>query len=173
MEKGLVQVYTGEGKGKTTAAIGLAVRALGQGLKVLLVLFLKPDDPPSGELLFLREAAGLEILSSGVGILRGRPDPEAIARRLGDTLAAARRKMLSGLYDLIILDEINNALHHRLLPLAPVLDLLAVRPAGVELILTGRHAPPEVLARADLTTRMEKVKHPLEKGIAARRGIEY
>ncbi len=173
MEQGLVQVYTGEGKGKTTAATGLMVRALGQGLRVLLVRFLKPDEPPSGEILFLTGTSGLEILSAGQGILGAGVDREEVARGVRATFASARQRVLEGTCDLAVFDEINNALHRGLLPLEEVLELLDQRPEGVELVLTGRHAPPEVLFRADLVTRMEAVRHPLSRGIPARRGIEY
>jgi len=173
MQQGLIQVYTGEGKGKTTAAVGLVVRALGQGLKVLLVRFLKPAEPPSGEIAFLQKAAGVEILTSGLGIIGGQTDREAVARSVHETFAAARRRIAAGGLDLVVLDEINNAVHRGYLPLDEVLDWLDSRPAGVELGLTGRQAPAEVLARAHLVTRMEKLKHPYDDGVPARRGIEY
>jgi cob(I)alamin adenosyltransferase len=173
VERGLVQVYTGEGKGKTTAAVGLAVRALGQGLRVLLVRLLKPAEPASGEVLFLQGARDLEILTSGVGIVGGGAAAEAVAASVGATFAEASRRIVAGAVDLAVLDEVNNAVHRGYLPLAELLSLLERRPSGVELVLTGRHAHPEVLARADLVTRMEKGRHPLDAGIAARAGIEY
>lgn len=173
MQQGLIQVYTGEGKGKTTAAVGLLVRALGQGLKVLLVRFLKPTEPPSGEIAFLQNVAGVEILTSGLGIIGGQPDREAVARSVRETFAAARRRIAAGGLDLVVLDEVNNAVHRGYLPLDEVLDWLDARPAGVELVLTGRQAPAEILARAHMVTRMEKLKHPYDAGVPARRGIEY
>lgn len=173
MQQGLIQVYTGEGKGKTTAAVGLAVRALGQGLCVLLVRFLKPDEPLSGEVAFLADVARIEILSSGVGILGDRPDRQAVARSVSETFAATRRRIAAGGVDLVILDEFNNAVHRGYLALDEALDWLDTRPAGVELVLTGRHAPAEILARAHLVTRMEKLKHPYDVGVPARRGVEY
>lgn len=173
MQQGLVQIYTGEGKGKTTAALGLTVRALGQGLRVLLVRLLKPVEPPSGEVLFLQGCAGLEILTSGLGILGTSPDRAAVAASIESTFAEARGKILAGACDLAVFDELNNALHRGYLPLAELLQLLDERPAGVEIVLTGRNAPAELLERADLVTRMEAVKHPYSQGIQARRGIEY
>lgn len=173
MQQGLVQVYTGEGKGKTTAAVGLAVRALGQGLKVLLVRFLKPAEPSSGEIAFLQEVPGVEILTSGLGILGGESEREAVARSVRETFAAARRRIAAGGIDLAVLDEVNNALHRGYLPLEEVIDWLDARPAGCELVLTGRHAPAEILGRAHLVTRMEKLKHPYDTGLPARRGVEY
>lgn len=173
MRQGLIQVYTGEGKGKSTAAIGLLVRALGQGLRVLLVRFLKPVEPPSGEIVFLQKVAAIEILTSGLGIIDGRADREAVARSVRETFAAAQRRVAAGDLDLVVLDEINNAMHRGYLPLVEVLDWLEARPPGVEVVLTGRHAPSEVIARAHLVTRMEKLKHPYDAGVPARRGIEY
>lgn len=173
MEQGFVQVYTGKGKGKTTAATGLIVRALGQGFRVLLVRFLKCDDDPTGELLFLNETKNLEIFSSGIGILKKPVDLEAVQKSVLETFVRARREILSGRWDLAVLDEINNVLAKKLLPLKEVLELITTRPPGVELVLTGRNAPAEILDKADLVTRMEKVKHPFDRGIGARRGIEY
>jgi len=172
-QPGLVQVYTGEGKGKTTAAIGLAVRALGQGLRVLLVRLLKPADPPSGEVLFLQGAAGLEILTAGVGILGAAPDLESAKTSVARTFAEARVRVLAGALDLVIFDEANNALCRGLLNLTEFLALLAERPEHVEVVTTGRNAPSELLERADLVTRMEPVRHPFAAGVVARRGIEF
>lgn len=171
-QPGLLQVYTGEGKGKTTAAVGLAVRALGQGLRVLLVRLLKPVEPPSGEVLFLQRAEGLEILASGLGILAPKPNREAVAASVREIFARARDLVAAGV-DLVIFDEGNNALHHGYLDLPEFLAWLASRPQGLEVVVTGRNAPDELLAQADLITRMEPVRHPLAAGIGARRGIEY
>ncbi|BCR03730.1 cob(I)alamin adenosyltransferase/cobinamide ATP-dependent adenosyltransferase [Desulfuromonas versatilis] len=173
MQQGLIQVYTGEGKGKTTAALGLVVRALGQGLRVLLVRLLKPVDPPSGEVLFLQQCPGIDVLTSGIGIIGRRPDPAEVAASVLATLEQAEQRLKAGGYDLVVFDEINNALHRGYLPLEWVERFLASRPAGLEVVLTGRNAPREILARADLVTRMEAVRHPLKAGIPARRGIEY
>ena len=172
MRQGLIQVYTGEGKGKTTAATGLAVRALGQGLRVLMVRFLKPAEPVSGEVVLLQVLPGIDILTSGVGVIGRHSDRDEVARSVVETFEAACER-IPGRYDLVVFDEINNVLHRGYLPLTDFLEFLDRRPEGVELVLTGRNAPPEVIARADLVTRMEKVRHPLEQGIAARRGIEF
>lgn len=173
MAQGLIQIYTGDGKGKTTAAIGLAVRALGQGLRVLLVRLLKPAAPASGEIAFLQQVPGVEIITSGIGIIAGVPDSATMAANVQETFELARRRLAAGDIDLVIFDEINNAVHRGFLPLPELLAFLATRPPGLEIVLTGRHAAPEVLARADLVTRMENVRHPLAAGVAARRGIEY
>jgi cob(I)alamin adenosyltransferase len=173
LRQGLLQVYTGDGKGKTTAAVGLAVRALGQGLRVLLVQFLKPAEPPSGELLFLRDVPGIEVISAGIGVIDGRAAPEAVTASVGQTFVHACQRLQEPWWDMVIFDEINNALHRGHLPLVEFLAFLDRRPANLEVICTGRHAPPELLERADLVTRMEKVKHPLAAGIPARRGVEF
>ncbi|MBN2428035.1 MAG: cob(I)yrinic acid a,c-diamide adenosyltransferase [Deltaproteobacteria bacterium] len=173
MEKGFVQVYTGPGKGKTTAATGLIVRALGQGFKVLLVRFLKTCSDRSGELIFLKDVPNLEIISSGIGILNGKAKTEEVKKSVEATFALAKEKIFSDGPDLVVFDEINNVLAKEFLALQEVLELINARPEGVELVLTGRNAPEEIMARADLVTRMEKVKHVFDQGIPARRGIEY
>jgi len=173
MDQGLVQVYTGEGKGKTTAALGLAVRALGQGLRVLLVRLLKPLDPPSGEVKLLETLAGIEILTAGVGVIHGRPDPQRVAESVQQVFSEARARILAGGVDVAIFDEVNGALHRGALELAEVLALIDARPGGVELVLTGRNAPQQLLERADLVTVMQAHTHPFSRGVAARRGIEY
>jgi len=170
---GLIQVYTGSGKGKTTAAIGLAVRTLGHGGRVLLVRFLKPEEPPSGELQFLQKTAGVEILSSGLGIIDGTADPAEVRSSVATTFQKMSGRIAAGSWNLLILDEINNAVHRGYLPLADVLRFLDHRPADLEVVLTGRHAPPAIVDRADLVTVMEAVKHPYGRGVPARPGIEY
>ncbi len=171
MEPALIHVYTGEGKGKTTAAVGLAVRALGQGLRVLLVRFLKPAEPPSGEVAFLQGTPGIELLTSGIGVVGGGSEHGEVARSVRETFGQARRR--AGRFDLVVLDEINNAVHRGHLPLEDVLAFIDSRPAGVELVLTGRNAPAEIVERAHLVTRMEMVRHPFKSGVSARRGIEF
>lgn len=172
-QPGLVQVYTGNGKGKTTAATGLAVRALGRGLRVVLVRLLKPAVPASGELAILEGLPGLEIVTAGVGVVNGRPDPAVVAASVAEAFGRGRERILSGQVDLAIFDEANIALHRGDLVLEEVLDLVERRPPQVELVFTGRHAPDGLLARADLVTVMEAVRHPFAAGIPAREGIEY
>jgi len=171
--QGLVQVYTGDGKGKTTAAIGLAVRALGQGLRVLLVRLLKPEDPPSGEVLLLEGLPGIETITAGVGVIHGRPDPRQVEASVQQAFARGRERILAGTVDVAIFDEANGALRRGALQLDQVLELIDERPADVELVFTGRHAPRGLLERADLVTCMQDEKHPLRQGIAARRGIDF
>jgi cob(I)alamin adenosyltransferase len=140
---------------------------------VLLVRFLKPAAPPSGELKILEQLAGLEIVTAGIGVVNRRTAPEAVAASVAGAFAEGRRRILAGAVDLAILDEANNALHRGDLPLADILSLIEARPSHVELVFTGRHAPAALLARADLVTDMEAVRHPFAAGIPARRGIEY
>lgn len=173
MEQAIIQVYTGPGKGKTTAATGLIIRALGQGLTVLLVRFLKPTDPPSSELRVLEQLPQLEIVTAGLGGIDARKRPDQLAQNVAETFARIQPKILSGSYDLVVLDEFNGVLHKGYLPLAAGLSLLDERPATTELVLTGRNAPPQVLDRADLITVMQAERHPFETGLAARPGIEY
>jgi cob(I)alamin adenosyltransferase len=172
MEPGLVQVYTGDGKGKTTAALGLALRACGHGLKVFLAQFAKSR--PSGELAALKRFADLVTVRryGRENFIVGEPSPEDV-RLARAGWQEVREVVARAQHDLLILDEIGIALHYRLLEAAEVLELLAGKPASLELVLTGRKMPPEILARADLVTEMRELKHYLARGVPARRGIEY
>jgi cob(I)alamin adenosyltransferase len=170
---GLIQVYTGDGKGKTTAALGLALRAAGHGLHTYFGQFMKGQQ--YGEL----EAA--RLLAPYLTIAQyGRPTfvhvheatPEDV-RMAHEGLYSARAAMRSGRYAIVVLDEVCVALHFGLLTLDEVLAFVDEKPDGVELVLTGRRAPEALLARADLVTEMREVKHPYAQGIQARRGIEY
>jgi len=173
MQQGLVQVYTGDGKGKTTAAVGLAVRALGQGLRVVLVRFLKPSQPQSGEVLFLEGIAGIEIITAGVGVIHGQPEPQRVQESVQNAFERARELVLGGKVDLVIFDEAHGALQREALQMTQVLELIQQRPEHVELVFTGRRAPQKLLEVADLVTVLQAEKHPLQQGVAARRGIEY
>jgi cob(I)alamin adenosyltransferase len=171
--KGLVQVFTGNGKGKTTAALGTILRAVGHGLRVFIVFFMKGDSV-SGEFSALAGLPGVEVASFGSRRLVDPNDikPEEIEQaRLA--LSAAREAVLGGRYDLVVLDEVNVALGFNLIKLDDLVRLIEARPPGVELILTGRHADQRLIEMADLVTEMVKVKHPFDKGIKARKGIEY
>jgi len=173
LERGLVQVYTGDGKGKTTAALGLALRAAGYGLRVHIVQFLK-GWTHYGELAGVKLLPSVTLRQFGrqgfVNPKRPLPADYELARA---ALEDARRAMLAGEVDIVILDEVNNALELGLLPVEAVLALLDERPASVELILTGRGAPEVLRERADLVTEMRAVKHPYDSGLVARKGIEY
>lgn len=178
-QRGLVLVYTGEGKGKTTAALGLALRAVGQGLRVLMIQFLK-GSWPSGERRAAEYLPGFRLVAMGLGFTwDGRHTAEEHRAALRRAWQAAREAVLSGDYDLVILDELNNVFHIRDFPVddivtvAEVLRTLDQRPPHVHVLITGRGAPAALLERADLVTEMVAVKHPYAAGEPARRGIEY
>lgn len=173
MVQGRLQVYTGTGKGKTTAAAGLAARALGHGRCVLWVRLLKPAALPGGELSSLNLLPGFECLDAGIGVIAGSTPAAEVSASVQRVFAAARQRIMAGTVDLVIFDEINGAVRRNALPLAALLDLLDHRPQGLEIVLTGRAAHEQVLDRADLVTEMVAIKHPLAQGIAARPGIEY
>jgi cob(I)alamin adenosyltransferase len=172
-EKGLIHVYTGHGKGKTTAALGQAMRAAGQGLKVYIIQFMK-GWPHYGELESVRRHPNVTMRQFGRPDYVSKEHPEPVDIRMAEeALEHGREIVMSGNYDLVVLDEINVALEWNLIRLEDVLTLLDQKPEKVELILTGRYAHPEVIGRADLVTEMREIKHPYQKGIVSRRGIEY
>jgi cob(I)alamin adenosyltransferase len=170
---GYIQVYTGNGKGKTTAALGLALRAAGHGMKTYIGQFLKGQR--YGELAAVRRLAPLITVEQfgrrGFIHVTENPEDEDI-ERAQQGLEKCRRAMLSGRFRIIILDEICVALHFRLLNENSILDFIAQKPGDVELVLTGRYAPPSLLRRADLVTEMKEKKHYFTKGVRARAGIE-
>jgi len=171
--KGYIQVYTGNGKGKTTAALGLALRAAGHGLRTYIGQFLKGQ--VYGELAAARKLKPLITIEQfgrkGFVHVTENPDEEDI-RRARAGLEKCRRAMLSGSYSIVVLDEVNVALHFRLLEEKDVLGLLDQKPAEVELVLTGRYAPLSIIRRADLVTEMKDKKHYYTRGVRARLGIE-
>lgn len=172
--KGLVIVHTGNGKGKTTAALGLALRAVGQGLKVAMVQFIK-GSWKYGELRAPEFLPGFEIQPMGRGFValgQPEPDPQDVALA-EETFRAAREKVLSGDYDMVILDEVNYAVDYGLLGVDAVLGLIRSKPETLHLVLTGRNVRPEVVEAADLVTEMREIKHPYQEGIQAQRGVEF
>jgi cob(I)alamin adenosyltransferase len=170
--EGFVQVYTGDGKGKTTAALGLVLRALGHDLRVALLQFMKAD-PTWGEIVMLRRL-GVEVRQCGLDhwVIKGEASQEDLAAA-AEGFAAARDLVMSGEYDVVVLDELVTALFFELVALDDVLALLRGKPAHVELVITGRRAPDELLAAADLVTEMVPRKHYYDAGVEAREGIEY
>ncbi|MBI4301313.1 MAG: cob(I)yrinic acid a,c-diamide adenosyltransferase [Chloroflexi bacterium] len=173
LSKGLVEVYTGDGKGKTTAALGVALRAAGHGLRVHIVFFMKGDSR-YGEQEILAKLPGVTFARFGFEeFVNPNQVKEAEKEQAREALVAGREAVLSGDYDVVILDEINVALGWKLLGLDAVLQLVKEKPAKVELILTGRYAPPEIIEVADLVTEMKCIKHPFNKGTLARGGIDY
>ncbi len=172
LKKGLVQVYTGDGKGKTTAAIGLAVRAVGRDLKVYMGQFMKSGD--YGEQITLKKMKDnihIEQFGSGRFQFEKEPPQEEVDEA-EKGIQKIKKMMISGEYDLVIADEICVAHHFGLLDLDKILHLIDERPEKVELVLTGRKAPEELIERADLVTEMKEVKHPYKEGVEARVGIE-
>ncbi len=169
--KGYIQIYTGAGKGKTTAALGLALRAAGHGLHSYIAQFMKGQT--YGELISLRSIPEITIEQFGkdtfVHIDRITPEDVQMAEY---GLDKARQVMMSGSYQIIILDEILVAIHFKLLTIDQVLNFLLAKPPTIELILTGRHAPKELIDKADLVTEMVEVKHYYQREVLARDGIE-
>ena len=173
LSRGLVQVFTGDGKGKTSAALGVVLRALGHGLRAYIVYFMK-GNYPYGERHILSKLPNVDFISfGGKGFVNpANIKPEEI-EQAKQALAAAREAMLSGNYDLVVLDEVNIAAAWKMVELDEVVRLINDKPQNVELILTGRNANTELVKLADLVTEMLKIKHPYDKGIKARKGIEY
>lgn len=170
--KGFVQVYTGNGKGKTTASLGLALRAIGRGMKVYMIQFMKNAN--YGELLTAEKLSALKIVHYGRECFVNKEKPEEIDIELAHTgLEHAKQIIMGGEYDLVILDEINVALNFKLIPLEEILDLIRNKPAHVELVLTGRYADKKLIETADLVTEMLDIKHPFKKGVQIREGIDY
>lgn len=170
---GLIQVYTGSGKGKTTAALGLALRAAGRGMRTYIAQFLKGTR--YGELEAVKLLAPYVMLEqhglAGWAKAGSVTSEQRAAAEAG--LARAREALLSGEYDILVLDEVNVAIDLGVLSQDQVLGLIALKPPQVELVLTGRGAPQSILDRADLVTEMREVRHPFHRGIPARPGIEF
>jgi cob(I)alamin adenosyltransferase len=172
-QPGLVQVYTGNGKGKTTAALGLALRAAGHKMKTCVIQFMKGE-------IYYGELGAAKMLTPYLEIVQmGRPDfvnknnPDPRDVQLARRALDLAKEVLSGKrYDIVILDEINVALDFGLVDLADVIALIDAKPAETELILTGRYAKKEIIDRADLVTEMTEIKHPYNAGVEARLGIE-
>lgn len=171
----MVILYTGEGKGKTTAALGLVLRAVGYGRKCLIVQF--------GKIWFTGEIAGVKKLAPLVKIIQGG---KGFVKILGDKLPLSEHKkaaqktfdllyqeVTSGKWDVVVADELVGAIASRLLPLSKAVKLIRQKPVGVDLVLTGHHAPVELINLADLATEMREIKHPFQKGFLAKKGIDF
>lgn len=173
---GLVVVITGYGKGKTTSALGIVLRSVGHGLRVCLVQFMK-GDMYAGEIDALKKLAPqVEHHLTGKGFcgIQGNPYPYAEHRsNAQDAIKLAKEKMLSGDFDVLICDEINNALKLNLVDLLQVMDLIEAKPPLLHLVLTGRDAHPDVIKRADTVSEVNEVKHAYRKGIEPQKGIDY
>lgn len=179
LEKGLVQIYTGNGKGKTTAAFGLALRAAGRGNKVLIYQFLKPPSMDTGERLALQgQIPGIRVEAVDIpwDMAASWEDEKAVAEMrtaIGEVLARIAEMAQNRLYDVLILDEIVFCLSKGLAQFQDVENLINGRYPAVEIVLTGRGAMPELIELADLVTEMKSIKHPFDAGEPARVGIEY
>lgn len=172
-DQGLVMVYMGNGKGKTTAALGLALRAMGHGKKVYFLQFMK-GSKNYGE---VKMAAGLPLMTfvqSGLEtfVVKGSPSKEDL-RLARQGMDLAKEAVISGDYDLVILDEINVAMDYELVPTGEVLQLINLKPTSVDLVLTGRYIPSQVLDLADLISEVQEIRHHYASGVQAREGIEY
>jgi cob(I)alamin adenosyltransferase len=179
LEKGLVQIYTGDGKGKTTAAFGLGLRAAGQGNKVLIYQFLKPPSLDIGERFALQLGAvrvRVEALNMPWDMSKSLEDEKAVAEMqaaIGEVLERIAQTAEKRFYDVLILDEIVLCLSKGLAKLEDVKNIIDRRDPAVEIVLTGRGATKELIELADLVTEMKSIKHPFDKGLPARRGIEF
>lgn len=172
-KKGLIQVYTGDGKGKTSAAFGLALRAIGRGLKVYVIQFIKGGFD-YGELYIVDKLPNLKLKAFGRGkFITEKPPAREDIKLAREAFELAQKVVDDGEHDVVILDEINVAMKLGLIGVDEVIQLLKSKPEGVELILTGRHAPPKVIEMADLVTEMKEIKHPCARGSPPRKGIEY
>jgi len=173
LTKGTIQVYTGDGKGKTTAALGQALRACGHGFRVFMVQFMKGSEN-YGEVMIFGKVPGFKLVQSGLPtfVEKGNPSEEDL-RLAREGMELARKAVEDGTWDIVILDEINVAVDYGLVDVDEVLDLTKKRPPRMELILTGRYAPKEFIEIADLVTEMKEVKHHYAGGEEMREGIEY
>ena len=179
LEKGLVQIYTGDGKGKTTAAFGLALRAAGQGNKVMIYQFLKPPSLNIGERLALQPGdvkIRVEALDTPWDMAKSLKDQKAVKemqKAISEALEKIAQTAEKRFYDVLVLDEIVFCLSKDLAKIEDIKNIIDKRDPAVEIVLTGRGATQELIALADLVTEMKNVKHPFDKGTSARRGIEF
>ncbi|MEM2160153.1 MAG: cob(I)yrinic acid a,c-diamide adenosyltransferase [Candidatus Nitrosotenuis sp.] len=175
-DKGLIIVYTGKGKGKTTAALGMALRAIGHNYKICMIQFIK-GSWHYGEMSSSKKLEPeFELTAVGkgfVGILDDKTPKEIHQKIANEAIQIAKQKILSQDYNIVILDEINYAVNLGLVDVSDVLDLVNAKPSNVTLVLTGNHARQEVIDVADLVTEMREIKHPFQKGIRAKKGIDF
>ena len=175
-KKGLIIVYTGGGKGKTTAALGLSLRAVGYGLKICMIQFIK-GSWHYGELDSIgRLAPEFELVTAGkgfVGILDDKSPHAEHVKACQDAIKIANMKIQSNKYDIVILDEINYAIDMKLASVDDVLNIISTKPPELDLVLTGNHAHSKIIEIADLVTEMKEIKHPFKSGIKAKKGIDF
>ena len=171
LTRGYIQIYTGDGKGKTTAALGLAVRAAGHGCKTYIAQFMKGQLYGELKAIVTNPYITIEQFGQDTFVHVDRATPEDI-RQAKKGIYSAKQAMLGNSYDIIILDEINVAIYFKLLTIENVIDLIKLKPQNIELVLTGRKAPQKLIELADLVTEMKEIKHYFQKGVPARDGIE-
>ncbi len=172
MKKGYTQVYTGNGKGKTTAALGLSLRAAGAGLKVFIAQFIKKRRCSEHDIIRERFSDLITVKQFGEGFILKRTITQFDIKSAQKGLAEIRNAIESDEYDVVILDEVNVAVHYNLISVADLLDIMKKKPKGIELVITGRYADERVIEKADLVTEMMEIKHYKEKEVKSRRGIE-
>jgi cob(I)alamin adenosyltransferase len=173
LEKGLIQVYTGNGKGKTSAAFGLALRAAGRGLKVYIIQFIKGGFD-YGELYVVEKIPNVTLKAFGRGkFITEKPPKKEDIKLAEQALQLAKEVVRSGEYNIVVLDEINVALDLELIGLEEVLELIKSKPTHVELVLTGRNASDKIIEAANLVSEVREIKHPFKEGYKSRKGIEY
>lgn len=173
---GLIQVYTGDGKGKTTSAIGQGLRAVGHGYRVCMIQFMKggPMYPEYGEITTLKEILNFKVFQFGLPHFKREDEiTEGERKVMEKALKKSREVLISGEFDLVILDEINVACYFDLLDVKEIIQLVDSKSDHTEVILTGRRADPQIIKRADLVSEIKDVKHPFNQGKKARKGIEY
>jgi len=172
LENGLIHVYTGHGKGKTTAAIGLGIRAIGDGLKVYMIQFMKGRR--YSEIDAIEKIPNFTVVQYGRDEFVSKEKPDQIDIDFAQKgFEHAKKIIMYGKYDLVILDEINVAVDFNLINLEDVLDLISEKPKNIELVLTGRYASPEIVKNADLVSEILEIKHPYQSGIQSRKGIDW
>jgi len=172
LKKGFIHVYTGNGKGKTTAAIGLGIRAIGEGLKVVMIQFMKGRR--YSELDALQHIKNFTVVQFGRDKFVSKEKPAQIDIDLAQKGLLHTKDMIqNGGYDLVILDEINVAIDFNLISLKDVIYLLEHKPESLELVLTGRYASPEIIKHADIVSEILEIKHPYQKGVQSRKGIDW
>ena len=173
-EKGLVILYTGEGKGKTTAALGLVLRAVGYKKKCLIVQFGKVWF--TGELVGIKNLPGVKIIQGGkgfLGILGSKISKEDHKKAAKEAFDIIYKEVMSGKWDIVVADEIVGAVSSGILPIESCVKLIQDKPIWLDLILTGHHASKKLIDMADLVTEMKEIKHPFQKGILAKKGIDF
>jgi len=173
--RGLTMVYTGNGKGKTTAALGMALRAVGHGMKVLVMEFLKGQLPSGEREAAKRLAPELTVLAAGGGFVPARAEewPPTVRKAVERGWRQAEEAVSSGRYDMVVLDELNCVVDYGAVDIADVLSLIKRKPPHVHLVITGRNAHPGLIRAADLVTHVRSTRHPFAEGVPAQAGVEY